>query len=158
MGLSRSRLSISLEEEPLIHRPIAPDASALDQSSLLSASLANHSIAPMKKIQPNLFLANERTFLNWTNLCLTFAAVGAAAISVRDFAVGYFIIVLGMVLCVRALMRFMARLAGLQNQNKDPHVWEDNYGPIIMSAGIVCAAIIVVLQAFHQISGSSSSS
>jgi uncharacterized membrane protein YidH (DUF202 family) len=155
MGHNLSTSRNSVEQEPLIINnsdPIRPDLSALDQSSLLSVSAAVHK--PFKKIQPNLFLANERTFLNWTNLCLTFAAVGAAALSVNEYIVGYLIIGLGMVLCIRALVRFLARLSGLQQQEKNPDVWEDNHGPIILSAGIVCAAGIVILQAFDQISSS----
>eukprot|EP00475_Leptophrys_vorax_P011901 TRINITY_DN18369_c0_g1_i5.p1 TRINITY_DN18369_c0_g1~~TRINITY_DN18369_c0_g1_i5.p1 ORF type:complete len:199 (-),score=48.92 TRINITY_DN18369_c0_g1_i5:1570-2079(-) len=136
--------------------PPPVDDHALDHSSLIAFLRPQSGPAAarpgMKKIAPNLYLANERTFLNWTNLSLTFGAVGAAAIGVGEKVVGFFIVALGMVICFRALVQFLARLQGLQGQNRQPAIWEDNIGPLVMSGGIVCAAAIVILQAFDQIS------
>merc|ERR1712071_82399 len=99
---------------------------------------------PSIQIDPNVFLANERTFLHWLDVGATLVSISSAILAFSSeesqyahwYAMSLMFISLGF--CIHALQVLIHRTARLKSRVSGR--WDDPRGPII-----VCGALTIIL-------------
>ncbi|PSC71737.1 VTC domain-containing [Micractinium conductrix] len=125
-----------------------------------SASLASG--APVKKIEPKTFFANERTFLSWLHMAVTIGSIATALLGFsgsskadpgggRDLVefIACILLPVAILMCGYALLVFIWR--GGQILDKSATLYDDRRGPLGLAAVIVCALSLIFMVAFADL-------
>ena len=114
-------------------------------SSIVTAVIGKPTIRSDSKVEPKIFLSNERTFLAWLDMAVTLAAISVAVLSMSEHAEGsllYGLILLpiSIAFCVYALSLYLARNNRLRRKLGGDYNFDK--GPIAMTV-ILCVAIFI---------------
>jgi len=95
---------------------------------------------PMK-IEPKVFLANERTMLSWLHMSVVLGSIAAAMISAdhpTSSIVGMLLLPVSVLFAVYALVTFYWRAKGISHRNNDVP-FHDLVGPTILASVLAVA-------------------
>ena len=147
MSLERRRISLRDEEEATgcfgmlcgcVQCECCEFADALD--GLLTAP---------HKVEPKLFLANERTFMKWMHMAITISSVSSGVIAFagkeQSWAVLYAMTLLpiSLLIVIYAIFTFHRRSALIKTRRASR--WDDPIGPVILTGALTITLTIQYL-------------
>ncbi|KAL0074625.1 VTC domain-containing protein [Phycomyces blakesleeanus] len=97
--------------------------------------------APLKKIDPKAFFANERTFISWLQFCALLLTVSLNLLNYGDSVsriIGAFFIIISSFMSIYALVRFQLRAWQMRTGNTSLR-YDDIYGPVVLCVLMITA-------------------
>jgi len=112
-------------------------------STLVKSVIGEPALRTDSKVEPKIFLSNERTFLAWLDMAVTLAAISVAVLSMsekreKSLAYGLMLLPISIGFCVYALSLYMHRNNRLRR--KLGGAYNNDYGPIALTI-ILSAAL-----------------
>jgi len=108
----------------------------------------------IQKVEPKVFLANERTFIKWLQMAVVLSSfsIGILAFAGKESNSQYFAIMLlpmSLLFIVHATRTFLWRSSLIRN--RDATRWDDPIGPILLTSLVILALIIHFLFTLYNI-------
>lgn len=96
------------------------------------------------KVEPKIFLSNERTFLAWLDMAVTLAAISVAVLSMSEkkeqsLVYGLILLPISIGFCVYALRLYMQRNNRLRRKLGGPY--NNDFGPITITVILAVALL-----------------
>lgn len=153
-GISKVRKLAEMTKK----QPIAPNRSVEVESAfesqqddeclaqwceLMEESDISH--VTIQKVEPKVFLANERTFIKWLQMAVVLSSfsIGILAFANKTSSSQYFAIALlpmSLLFIVHALRTFLWRSKLIRN--RDATRWDDPVGPVLLTSLIIIALVV----------------
>eukprot|EP00127_Corallochytrium_limacisporum_P004502 Clim_evm2s166 gene=Clim_evmTU2s166 len=95
------------------------------------------------RVEPKVFFANERTFLNWLHTAIYISTIGVALLNFGDrtaMIAGIILVPLAMVFIFYSLVIYFWRAKMINERSAGPY--DDRIGPIMLVSGLVLAMLI----------------
>jgi uncharacterized membrane protein YidH (DUF202 family) len=113
-------------------------------SSVIESVLGKPSLRTDSKVEPKIFLSNERTFLAWLDMAVTLAAISVAVLSMserreKSLIYGLILLPISIGFCVYALSLYMQRNNRLRR--KIGGAYNNDYGPIAITTILAVALL-----------------
>jgi len=100
-------------------------------------------------IDPKLYMANERTYVRWTNICLTVTAIGGGLLHATDLSkstgLDLIMTAVGMCLVIRAYYVWRKRNTYIQSQRTQMESFSDMSNGYLMLAYIFFVFIVIMI-------------
>ena len=108
----------------------------------------------IQKVEPKVFLANERTFIKWLQMAVVLSSfsIGILAFASKTSSSQYFAVSLlpmSLMFIAYALRTFLWR--GKLIKNRDATRWDDPVGPILLTSLLIIALVVHFLYTLYNV-------